>query len=146
MPVSRPLAVVVGSSSVPEPNSGCFLWFGAQQKDGYGVVSHRGRNLLAHRAAWEVAHGAAPPRDKYVLHRCDVPWCVNPAHLYLGTQYDNMRDAVQRKRHCNSKKTHCKRGHALAGGNLYRYTNKGRPARSCNICHTAAAMARRTRP
>lgn len=141
MPAHRPLATVIESCSIPEPNSGCFLWLGVLQKDGYGTLTNGGRPLLAHRAAWEVAFGV-PPADKYVLHKCDVPWCVNPAHLYIGTQFDNMRDAVQRRRHCNSKKTHCKRGHELAGENLYEYTNKGRPARCCRRCHNAAHRAR----
>lgn len=141
MPAHRPLATVIEASSVPEPNSGCFLWIGALQKDGYGTLRSDGRSLLAHRAAWEAAFGT-PPADKYVLHKCDVPWCVNPAHLYIGTQFDNMGDAVRRRRHSNSKKTHCKRGHELSGENLYEYTNKGRPARCCRHCHNAAHRAR----
>lgn len=106
-------------------------------------MTYRQRNLLAHRAAWEMAHGEPPPGDMYVLHKCDQPCCVNPSHLYLGTQLDNMRDSVRRGRAANTKKTHCKRGHPLSGDNLYSYMNKGMPARCCRACHNAHAVARR---
>lgn len=145
MPATMPLAVAIERLSSPEPNTGCFLWTGAIQKDGYGILTNKGRSLLAHRAAWEVKHGPVP-HGMLALHKCDVPWCVNAdSHLYLGTQFENMRDSVRRKRHCNSKKTHCKRGHALSGETLYSYVNKGRPARNCTACHNASAVARRAR-
>lgn len=138
------LAAQVARGSIPEPNSGCFLWIRSVQRDGYGTLRHMGRCLLAHRAAWIASHGE-PPLGAYVLHTCDMPGCVNTAHLYLGAQTDNMRDAVRRKRHVNSKKTHCKRGHPLTGENLYSYTNKGTPARCCRLCHDTAAKLRKAR-
>ena len=83
---------------IPEPMSGCWLWTGAVLSAGYGLM--RGRrpgNILAHRVSWELAHGPIP-EDQYVLHRCDVPSCVNPNHLFLGTQKDNMADCVKKGR------------------------------------------------
>lgn len=142
MPAPTTLAYKLETGSIPEPNTGCFLWLGDINKDGYGGVRHRGRSLLAHRAAWEDKYGP-PPAGKYVLHTCDQPCCINTNHLYIGTQSDNMRDAVRRGRNQNTKKTHCKRGHPLSGKNLYSYTNKGRPARCCYACHNSAAVARR---
>src|SRR5574342_293975 len=71
---------------------------GGTDKDGYGVTSRSGGGLVkAHRLAWQFANGE-PPADKMVLHTCDVRPCVNPAHLYLGTQRENMRDRAARGR------------------------------------------------
>lgn len=80
--------------TVPEPNSGCLLWLGYACPQGYGRVSVRGkrnRSCTAHRAAYECAYG---PFDESltICHSCDTPLCVNPEHLFIGTQKDNLRD------------------------------------------------------
>jgi hypothetical protein len=80
--------------TIPEPNSGCLLWLGYACPQGYGRVSVRGkrnRSCTAHRAAYECAHG---PFDESltVCHSCDTPLCVNPDHLFIGTQKENLRD------------------------------------------------------
>lgn len=66
----------------------------------YGQFTYRHggpqRHIYAHRFAWALTHGAVP--SVHVLHHCDNPPCVNPDHLYLGTQADNMRDAASRHR------------------------------------------------
>jgi len=69
----------------------CWLWTAALDKDGYGKLRVGDRKLLAHRASWAI-HNGPIPEGMCVLHRCDVKLCVNPAHLFLGTQADNMRD------------------------------------------------------
>jgi hypothetical protein len=69
---------------------GCWPWMGALAK-GYGHLYWRGRRCLAHRLSFEVANGTIPP-GAHVLHRCDNPRCVNPAHLSAGSHLDNMRD------------------------------------------------------
>lgn len=85
---------------VPEPNTGCWLWCGNRNKAGYGLVKRRPKVWLAHRLSWLLHRGGLCDQDK-VLHRCDTPECVNPDHLFLGTQADNIRDmeAKGRARH-----------------------------------------------
>lgn len=66
-------------------------------KDGYGYVWHDGKKQKASRAVWAHINGPIPP-GKLALHTCDNSPCVNPQHLYLGTQQDNMNDRVRRGR------------------------------------------------
>lgn len=75
----------------------CWLWLGAKNKDGYGNVWVDGKCMLAHRAVWE-REKFAIGEGLYVLHRCDNPSCVNPNHLFLGTQKDNVRDCAEKGR------------------------------------------------
>lgn len=78
----------------PEPTSGCWLWDGWYYTRGYGGFHLNGHDVHAHRASYELFVGQV--FDKYVLHKCDTPACVNPAHLFLGTQQDNMQDKKKR--------------------------------------------------
>src|SRR3990167_1511770 len=82
---------------VPEPNSGCYLWTAAANRDGYGHIKIEGKNEQAPRVAWRLYHGAIPA-GLMVLHTCDTPACVNPDHLFLGTGLDNMEDKVSKGR------------------------------------------------
>lgn len=78
----------------PEALSGCWLWHGRDGGTrGYGKYNGR----WAHRVAYERAHGPIPS-GLFVLHRCDVPACVNPNHLWLGTAADNARDMREKGR------------------------------------------------
>lgn len=86
--------------SIPEPNSGCLLWLGGVDKDGYGVTSLHGKNFRVHRASWQIEYGSIPD-NLAVLHRCDVACCLNPKHLFLGTQAVNMADMVTKSRQAN---------------------------------------------
>lgn len=70
----------------------CWLWQGGLAPSGYGYFTIKPvRNVHAHRAAWILTFGAIPD-GLFVLHGCDNKRCVNPAHLFLGTQRDNIRD------------------------------------------------------
>jgi len=84
----------------PEPNTGCWLWAGADdQRRGYGRfgLGSEHQVVAAHRFAWEAANGPVPP-GLFVCHRCDLPACVNPDHLFVGSHDDNMRDMVAKDR------------------------------------------------
>lgn len=102
-PVERiPLAVrfwrKVDKSAGPD---GCWLWTGARSGD-YGQIRVGRRKAKSSRVAWVLSHGPIPEGVGFhgtcVLHSCDNPLCVNPAHLHLGSQADNGRDASTRRR------------------------------------------------
>jgi hypothetical protein len=89
----------------------CQEYDGLKDGFGYGFVTMRGvGKVLAHRLAWAL-HNGADPAGKVVMHTCDNPPCINPEHLVLGTQKDNMNDmrrkgrAAKREGHGNAKLT-----------------------------------------
>ena len=87
----------IEARSSPEPNSGCILWMGYVNKGGYGCIKWRGHSHLAHRVAWEITNGPIPD-GLHVCHKCDVPSCINTAHIFLGTDADNTADRVRKGR------------------------------------------------
>jgi len=76
----------------------CWEWSAFRTPGGYGMIRVGGKMELAHRVGWAVAHGPITPIDLQVLHTCDNPPCCNPAHLFLGTNYDNVRDKMSKGR------------------------------------------------
>jgi len=93
------------------PN-GCWMWCGATMKNGYGTFSVNGRAHLAHRVSWELRHGPIP-EGMQVLHNCpdgDSPDCVNPDHLFLGTNTDNMADKVAKGRQSRGDEINAPKG------------------------------------
>lgn len=115
--------------SMPEPNTGCTLFMGSQQKEGYGRVCFNGKVHLAHRVSYEMHVGPIP--DGLVLdHLCRVPGCVNPRHLEPVTNRENVFRGVGPTPK-NAAKTHCPRGHEYNDANTFRRQNGHRACRAC---------------
>lgn len=82
---------------IPVPESGCWLWTGAVDDCGYGRIAVNKINRTAHRISW-LLHKGDIPKNMCVCHVCDVPSCVNPNHLFLGTHASNMKDRDEKGR------------------------------------------------
>ncbi len=84
------------------PFCGCKIWTGGNVPRGYGVIHYKGKQRYAHRVQYELAYGEIP-KGFFVLHQCDVPSCINPNHLFLGSAKDNTQDMLKKNR-CNPAK------------------------------------------
>jgi hypothetical protein len=100
-----------------DPETGCWLWTGYRMPDGYGQIARpqNGGRERTHRYSWEI-HNGPIPAGIHVLHRCDNPPCCNPAHLFLGTNVDNVADKVAKGR--QSRLGTGRRGEAHASAKL----------------------------
>lgn len=111
--------------------NGCWEWKSATAYYKYGNFWFGSKLIKAHRFSYSYYLNETI-ENKIICHHCDNSSCVNPFHLFEGTQSDNIRDCVNKNRlnSHNTNKTHCIRGHKLSGKNLYLYKNK----RICKAC------------
>lgn len=88
---------VLSKATFPPDKSVCWGWGAGVTTSGYGKIGFSGKVLTAHRVTYAHFRGTIP-KGMHVLHKCDNRRCCNPAHLYIGTNADNMRDKVERNR------------------------------------------------
>lgn len=128
---------------IPEPNSGCWLWIGAQHVRGYGSLKFNGQARRAHQVAFNAA-GLAQPLNTELDHKCRTTCCVNPEHLDPVTHDVNVLRGEGIAANY-ARRTHCKHGHEYTPENTYFPPWEKRPARMCRACRNVFERAKRKR-
>jgi hypothetical protein len=125
---------------VEEPNTGCFIWCAAVGSHGYGVFAlGGGKTTTAPRHSFERSKGSVP-KGLHVLHHCDNRLCVNPDHLYAGTNSENALDAWRRSRPSGRGKSGPTRKREYSGEALYASVQGGKNCQAKLTTEQVAAI------
>lgn len=123
-----------------DSEKGCWLYTGYVMPTGYGQMSFRCHQWRVHRLMYLVAKG--DPGILHVMHSCDVRHCVNPDHLSLGTNEENIHDCLRKGRphrgNLMSQKTHCPAGHSYAEFGRWEKGRRDVLKRACKLCQRIA--------
>lgn len=139
--LARPIMDRFLEACIPEPNSGCWLWLLSLRNDGYGAFAvRRNKSRPAHQISFELFKGGLPRKSSpfawVIMHTCDNKVCVNPDHLKLATQQENIRDSMRKGRSRMGThfavRTHCINGHPFDVANEFRRSDGG--GRGCREC------------
>lgn len=128
---------LIRSRVIRDPKTRCWLWVRGRNQSGYGQLMVAGRRILAHRASlWAFSENDSVLNDTslHIRHSCDVPACVNPAHLKQGTVTENIHDALNRGRR---ERTHCRNGHPYSKFGVF--IGKKKRSRKCKACQNDTA-------
>jgi hypothetical protein len=117
----------------------CWIWTGCRHKiTGYGCA----RQMTAHRAVFEILTKTKIPKHLVACHECDFRLCVNPDHIFIGTDADNTLDKCTKGRHPGASKIACSKGHAFNQKNTHiQIRSNGKIQRVCRICRWKNAYA-----
>ena len=126
-------------AAMSEQRGECVVWCGWINTGGYGRLYHKGRNLYAHRVAWELANGREIPKGMMIDHLCRNRACLRPEHLRLASARMNTVENSVSTPAANAAKTHCVNGHELTPENV-RIVKRGTNRRYCRACERVRSL------
>ena len=117
---------------LPSDVSDCWIWKGTKNRKGYGQFRLHNKLRVVTRVMYFNYKGEGFNSDIQICHSCDNPSCINPSHLFVGTNQENQIDSVIKGRHSKSRLTHCPKGHPYSQENTYFKPNtRWRVCRKC---------------